>query len=150
MAEYVVRRGSVVGYSVVENRHVRRLDLSAGARGVLAWLLTLGDGWKLQTEDFYRRFPKDSQRAVDEFKRELKAVGYLRIVPIVDGGGRGAYRGSRYVVDLDGNLPKRRDGLDGVMDRELYQTVYEEGGVEPCEHGEYGYCRECKPVEKTE
>ena len=52
-------------------------NLSFGARGVLAYLLSKPDDWQVFNEDLYSQSPA-SRTAVDRMLKELKDNGYLR------------------------------------------------------------------------
>ena len=126
MAEIVIRRGHLQGYSVVENRHLRRLDLSGGARGVLAYLWSLPDGWVISRDELRARFPLDSRRAFCGYLRELRALGYLRLAPILRAGaGRGRFSGRRLVFCPDVSEPRHRKRVPSHLEP-IEQFTYDE------------------------
>lgn len=64
-------------YVVIANATVRDDALTWGARGLLAYLLSLPDDWKIRQADLEGRAP-EGKRVVVRLMAELEEAGYLR------------------------------------------------------------------------
>lgn len=64
-------------YTVLHNATIRDTRLTWKARGLLAYLLSLPDNWRVSSEHL-RRVGPDGRDAVRTALTELEAAGYLR------------------------------------------------------------------------
>jgi hypothetical protein len=65
------------GYTVLDNLVLRHPHLSYKARGLLAYLLSLPDNWKVSADHMARQSPRDGRHAVLSGLAELEDAGYL-------------------------------------------------------------------------
>ncbi len=63
-------------YTVIDNRILENASLSWAARGVLAYLLSRPDDWRVMVKELQRR-SELSRDGVYTLLRELKTAGYL-------------------------------------------------------------------------
>jgi len=94
------QRFVIVDQSAVEDRR-----LSWAARGLLAYLLSRPDDWKVLVNDLRKR-GNLGRDGIYSLLRELRAAGYLRYQHNRD--ARGRLRGGTYIVS---ELPAPRPGL---------------------------------------
>ena len=83
------------GYTVMSNHHLRNKELSLKAKGLLAQMLSLPEGWDytLKGLAFINREQID---AIREAVRELERAGY--IVRARERDEKGRLRGTEYVI----------------------------------------------------
>jgi hypothetical protein len=77
------------------NEVFRRRDISARAKGLFAYIMTLPDDWKIQKEELYSHFT-EGRDALDKAFRELINVGYIKNERLRDEAGK--IIGFRFVV----------------------------------------------------
>lgn len=65
------------GYTVLDNLALRHPGLSYKARGILAYMLSLPDNWRISADHLARQSPRDGRHAVLSGLAELEAVGYV-------------------------------------------------------------------------
>lgn len=84
-----IRRGPVMAdnFTIINNSHIRDAALTWEARGLLGWLTSHADGFKV-TEDTITEAGPAGRRAVRSMLQELERAGHLRRerTPIVTGG----------------------------------------------------------------
>jgi len=82
-------------YVVVDQRAIEDSRMSWAARGLLAYLLSRPNGWRVLVNDLKQR--GDLRRdGIYKLLRELRAVGYVSFEPTRD--SRGRMRGGTYIV----------------------------------------------------
>ncbi|CAM5313843.1 hypothetical protein [Streptomyces abikoensis] len=75
----ILRRRLTEGFTVISNATLEDSRLSFRARGILAFLLAKPDGWIARTEAIAQK-GKEGRDAVRNAVKELKEVGYYRVV----------------------------------------------------------------------
>jgi len=83
----IIRTKKTKNYSIIANECLRRPDLSAKAKGVWAYLMTLPDDWKINFHELVKHF-KDGETSLKSALKELKEAGYLVINKVKDEKGR--------------------------------------------------------------
>lgn len=73
-------------YFTASNEAFNDPTLSWGARGIMGYLLSKGDGWTVRNYDLYRKSP-DGKARVDGYIKELREAGYMRRFPVSTGKG---------------------------------------------------------------
>ena len=65
-------------YLIVSNQVVRDLKLSFKARGILTYLLSMPDNWKVSASAIARASERDGRESILTGLKELEGAGYLR------------------------------------------------------------------------
>jgi DnaD/phage-associated family protein len=76
----IVRVEKTKNYSVIANTGLRDERLSWKARGILAYLLTLPDGWTVYLEEVEKHSEIDGRESFRNGIKELKQFGYFETV----------------------------------------------------------------------
>lgn len=63
-------------YTIVSNEIFQRSDISARAKGIYAYIMTLPDDWKLYKSELYTHF-SEGITAIDTAFKELEELGYI-------------------------------------------------------------------------
>ncbi len=63
-------------YTIVANEIFQRSDISARAKGIYAYIMTLPDDWKLYKSELYTHF-SEGITAIDTAFKELETLGYI-------------------------------------------------------------------------
>lgn len=63
-------------FTIVANDIFKRDDVSARAKGIYIYILTLPDDWKIYKSELYRHF-SEGRQAIDTAFRELELLGYI-------------------------------------------------------------------------
>jgi len=71
-------------YSVISNEFIRRKDLSWKAKGILTYILTLPDDWKINLNEIMTH-STDGERSFRSGWKELETTGYIKRYPVRDG-----------------------------------------------------------------
>jgi len=79
------------GFTIMVNEALQRPDLSARAKGLYAYLMTLPDDWTIRKPELYSHFTEGREAMETAFK-ELSAAGYIETVEIRAGGRFAEYR----------------------------------------------------------
>jgi len=66
------------GFTIMVNEALQRPDLSARAKGLYAYLMTLPDDWVIQREEIPRHFT-EGRDAIDKAFKELVKLGYITL-----------------------------------------------------------------------
>lgn len=74
-------------YTIVSNEIFRRDDVSARAKGIYAYIMTLPDDWKLYKSELYTHFT-EGRDAIDKAFKELENLGYIMMEKEKDEKGR--------------------------------------------------------------
>lgn len=83
----IIRKHQRTTFTVVDNAVIRDADLTWRATGLLVYLLSLPQGWKVNTRDLARR-KTDGETAVRSTMTELETAGYVRRTTIRDDRGQ--------------------------------------------------------------
>jgi len=83
----IIRIEKTKGYSVIANELAKRSDVSARAKGIYFYLMTLPDDWKLYKRELYTHFT-EGRDAISKAFNELKDLGYITKNPERDDSGR--------------------------------------------------------------
>ena len=71
-------------YSVISNGFIRRKDLSWKAKGILTYILTLPDDWKINLNEITTH-ATDGEKSFRSGWKELETAGYIKRYPVRDG-----------------------------------------------------------------
>jgi hypothetical protein len=63
-------------FTIVSNEIFRRSDVSARAKGIYIYIMTLPDDWKLYKSEIYKHFT-EGITAIDTAFKELETLGYI-------------------------------------------------------------------------
>lgn len=76
----MIRRSArpAAAFTVLANTVIRDGDLSFKARGLLVYLLSLPDNWRITAAYLVSQSPSDGMHAVLSGLKELERAGYLR------------------------------------------------------------------------
>lgn len=74
-------------FTILDNAVIRNPDLSFKARGILAYLLSLPDGWRIDRDQLARQ-STDGQTSIRSGLAELEQARYIRRVKRQDNAGR--------------------------------------------------------------
>ena len=91
----IIRREKTDNYSIIANECFKDNSISARAKGIYGYLMTLPDDWKLQKSELYNHFT-EGQKAIDTAFKELKEKGYISQTRIKKENGQ--FSGWAYVV----------------------------------------------------
>jgi len=83
----IIRIEKTDNYSVISNEVARRRDISARAKGVFYYLMTLPDDWKIYKTELRKHFT-EGRDAIDKALKELGAAGYLVVTQKKDEKGK--------------------------------------------------------------
>lgn len=83
----IIRVKKVRGFSTMANECLRRTDLSARAKGLWAYLMTLPDDWEIFQEEVHTHFT-EGRDAMRTAWKELESTGYAKKRRARDDGGK--------------------------------------------------------------
>jgi len=69
-------RARANGFTILANEILRRNDISARAKGVFAYVMSLPDDWKISKTELYRHFT-EGKESLDTAFKELITAGYV-------------------------------------------------------------------------
>lgn len=72
----IIRTEKTENYSVMCNEALKRKDLSARAKGIFAYLMTLPNDWKLHKDELFKHFT-EGRDALNKAFMELQNNGYI-------------------------------------------------------------------------
>lgn len=72
-------------FTILSNEVPRRADLSARAKGIHSYLMTLPKDWKLYREELYRHFT-EGRDAINTAFKELEDAGYIKKTQLKENG----------------------------------------------------------------
>ena len=93
MAVFRVERNR--GYTVMSNHHLRNVELTLKAKGLLSQMLSLPESWDYTLAGL-SRINREKIDAIREAVRELERAGY--IVRSRERDGKGRLRGADYII----------------------------------------------------
>ena len=67
----IIRREKNKNYSVISNECFKDISISARAKGIYAYVMTLPDYWKISKKELYKHFV-EGEKALDTAFNELK------------------------------------------------------------------------------
>lgn len=91
-------------YTVMSNYHLRDMNLSLKARGLMSLMLSLPDNWNFSVQGLLT-LVKESKGAVDSALAELKEQGYLVVTKINNENGQFEYIYDLYESPMDNQEP---------------------------------------------
>lgn len=105
----IIRREKNKNYSTIANECFQDSTISARAKGIFGYIMTLPDNWKLQKTELYTHFT-EGQKAIDTAFKELKDKGYISQNRIQKENGQ--FGGWEYVVFESANrLPNSAESV---------------------------------------
>lgn len=63
-------------FTIVSNEIFQRSDVSARAKGIYAYIMTLPDDWKIYKQEIFTHF-SEGKNALDSAFKELEKLGYI-------------------------------------------------------------------------
>ncbi len=95
-------------YVMLDKRFLKDKNLSAKAKGILAYLLCLPDDWKIYVTELTQHF-SDGVKAINAGIKELIAAGYIRRTKIRSETGH--FKGYEYtVLEIPTEMPFTENG----------------------------------------
>lgn len=110
-----VRRQS--NFAAIPNAAMRDVSLSIEARGLLALMMGMGDDWTYRMSDLMKRCCVGKEK-YQRMIRELKAAGYLEIVPVRADGGK--MDGFDYIIHDEPACMETRQAVDTPAEEPSY------------------------------
>lgn len=102
MASYYQRVKRTSGYTIMSNYHLRDMNLSLKARGLLSLVLSLPEDWQYSVKGL-TAIVKEGESAVKSALQELEQHGYLRRTEIRTESGK--FQGLEYIfLEYPGQL----------------------------------------------
>ena len=96
MSDTIIRiKDKTSNFTVVCNEIFQRSDLSAKAKGVFIYLMTLPDDWKVFKSEVYTHFT-EGRSTIDTAFKELEMFGYIRKEAVR--GERGRMNGWKFTI----------------------------------------------------
>ena len=113
----MIIRSNKERWTTVDNCWVKDVTLSAKAKGILLYILSLPDDWDLHVTELVTHFT-DGEKAIRSGMKELTDSGYLFCIP--KHAENGKFLGNDYVImeDPHAELPHAENG-DAVNSRLL-------------------------------
>lgn len=90
----IIRREKNKNYSVISNECFKDIGISARAKGIYAYVMTLPDDWKISKKELYKHFA-EGEKALDTAFNELKDKGYVEVKK--ERNVNGKFSGSEYI-----------------------------------------------------
>ena len=69
-------KNKTANYTIVINELFKRNDVSARAKGIYAYIMTLPDNWKIYKSELYEHF-SEGRDSIDKAFKELEKLGYI-------------------------------------------------------------------------
>ena len=110
----IFRVNKTDNYTVMSNYHLRDINLSLKAKGLLSVMLSLPDSWKFSINGIVS-ICKESESAINSTLKELKKQKYLiirKISPTKESGGRYDYIYDIY--EIPQTIKKQAPEIQGV------------------------------------
>jgi hypothetical protein len=83
-------RDKTGNFSIILNECFQRADLSARAKGIFGYIMTLPDSWKIRKVELYSHFT-EGRDALDAAFKELEAAGYIESKEVREAGKFAGY-----------------------------------------------------------
>jgi hypothetical protein len=90
----IIRREKNKNYSIISNECFKDINISARAKGIYAYVMTLPDDWKISKKELNNHFT-EGQKAIDTAFKELKDRGYIEQIRVQKDNGQ--FQGSEYI-----------------------------------------------------
>ena len=90
----IIRTQKTKNYSIIANECFKDRTISARAKGIYAYVMTLPDDWKISKKELYRHF-SEGQKAIDTAFNELKSKGYIELIRLQKDNGQ--FHGTEYI-----------------------------------------------------
>ena len=127
----IIRANKNKNYTVMSNVHLRDINLSFKAKGILSMILSLPDDWEYSI-DGLEKISKEGRTAIRAALKELKDYGYLvvtKLPPSKENGGKYEYIYNIY------EIPQTVDNQDiEVQDAEIQDTEVQDTEVQGVEN----------------
>lgn len=114
-------------YTVMSNYHLKDMNMSFKAKGLLSMMLSLPDDWDYSITGL-SKISKENEKAIKIILNELKELGYLRIVKMMPNetkSGRIEYIYDIYEMSV---YKKQEYQKQGVEFQEVEKQEVEKGG----------------------
>ena len=121
MEHEIINHRHLRNYTVIPNEILQTTDLTFFAKGLLCYLLSLPEDWKVQAGTIAQRFEETEAKVLRGLK-ELIEVGYCKRTPLRKDG---RLRGQRYqITDIRGDFsdPLIFGGSAQNSDQAIFQT----------------------------
>lgn len=105
------------GFTIVANDIFKRDDVSARAKGVYIYILTLPDDWQIYKSELYTHF-SEGRGAIDTAFKELERLGYIEKQRAKDENGK--FKGWNYIV-YESPTNRKPDSRE-IRNREIRQS----------------------------
>lgn len=99
----IFKSKSTEKFTVIPNAMIQRPDLSAKAKGLLCYILSLPSDWVINKSEVHKHF-KDGLDAIRSGFKELEKAGYILSVEIRN--DKGHFKGYNYIVYDEPQLEK--------------------------------------------
>jgi len=104
----IIRRQKTKNYTVICNELLHRKDISARAKGIYAYIMTLPDDWQLFMSELFQHFTEGAGALKTAFK-ELETAGYITKQKRKTNNGR--FDGWEYTVTEYANTDRTENRL---------------------------------------
>lgn len=91
------------GFTIMVNEALQRPNLSARAKGLYAYLMTLPDDWTIRKPELYSHFTEGREAMETAFK-ELIQAGYIVSEEVREGG---RFSGYRHTIHESSTVPQK-------------------------------------------
>lgn len=125
----VIRIKKNRNFTVMSNYHLRDINISLKAKGLISQMLSLPDDWDYSIKGL-SKINKESQGSIKAVLKEIKQEGYLtvdKLNPDETDNGRFKYEYTLYEVP-----PKTRDEKQQVVFQQVEKQQVEKQQVENC------------------
>ena len=122
----IIRREKNKNYSVISNECFKNISISARAKGVYAYVMTLPNDWKLSKKELYKHFA-EGEKALDTAFNELKEKGYVEVK--MDKKANGHFAGSEYIFYEFSTNNTNNSETEKTSKTETPISAYAENGI---------------------
>ena len=116
----IIRTEKTDNYTTLCNQCLRNKNISARAKGIFAYLMTLPDDWKIYKTELHKHF-KEGRDALNTAFTELEEAGYVSKVRSREGSG--LFDGWEYTIYESTDLLENRNTVN-PSDGESVTTKY--------------------------
>jgi hypothetical protein len=126
-------------YVTIENSMFHDSNISWKAKGILGYLLTKPDGWKVRVKDLMKN-GNEGERAIRSGLKELQEFGYLAYYRTRENG---TFSGIVWIYD---DVPFKKDSVEN-LDIEPFEPELQNSNVEEIDHNVQNAVVETVPME---